>query len=511
MAVTEQHLQGLLAAGAEEQKKYRQQFSLLKNKLLELKGVDGQNKREIKDANNMAELCHFCGIYSHVKHKLFIELNNGQHFDVLKKIVRPLGGFVRPDDIVACGKNIPEFAASSTDLQEYLGLLSPEDEDKIYLEQLDKLKIRLSASDLIDDVTKGLIEDCNGLSQLCKLCFFAGNEDVLLSELNKKKDFYLLVESFGSSKGTLSVDDVYKRGCRAKGSELTIALYKFIYDRQVRNLIYSLSLSRYSLDTQRKSNAVSYCQSMADVCRLASFKDPYDPYEPDSLVSLVCKLEKSDYDLLAAEVGGASTASICAYADQNQGSRKQGLKSFVEQLQREAIDPVEIFLAKSIRELERYANNQSKPSRWDSSHAARRQFAQEKANRLREMLDFCRSMNGAAGEINELQTVFIMPIVTESPSFLESAKEQFGRRSLRGLGAVLKQFEKNRQALCLSTSVAELLERGHEEDLQQVSLLQSGRSSFQTAEAVRPVMNEDTQRQPATFVPFEVRASEPGA
>ncbi|ALA25857.1 DEAD/DEAH box helicase [Piscirickettsia salmonis] len=346
---------------------------------------------------------------------------------------------------------------------------------------------------------------------MCKLCFFAGNEDALLSELNKKKDFYLLVESFGSSKRTLSVEDIYNRGCRAKGSELTIALHKFIYDKQFEKFIHLLSSSRHSLDTQSKSDAAPYCKSMGEVCRLASFKDPCDPHKPDSLVALECRLEQPGFDLLAAEIGGTSTASIRTYADQSQGSRKQSLKGFIGELQREAINPVEIFLTKSIRELEKYVNNQSKPSFMDSSHAARRQFAQEKADRLREMLDFCRSMNGTAEEINELQTVFIMPIVTEFQSPLERAKEQFGRRSLRGLGAVLKQFEKNRQALCLPTSVAELLERGHEEDLQQVHSLQSGYSSFQTAEAVRPVMEEDTQRQPAAFVPFEVRAPEPGA
>ncbi|WP_242506534.1 hypothetical protein [Piscirickettsia salmonis] len=95
-------------------------------------------------------------------------------------------------------------------------------------------------------------------------------------------------------------------------------------------------------------------------------------------------IRTAGFDLLAAEIGGTSTASIRTYADQSQGSRKQSLKGFIGELQREAINPVEIFLTKSIRELEKYVNNQSKPSFMDSSHAARRQFAQEKADRLRE-------------------------------------------------------------------------------------------------------------------------------
>ncbi|QGP55943.1 hypothetical protein PsalMR5_03418 [Piscirickettsia salmonis] len=513
MAATEQHLRGLLRAGAEEQREYRQQFILLKKKLLESKGANWRIRGEITDASDMVGLCKVFATDFYFKRILVRQLNITGDFDILKKIVRPSGGFVRPDDIFACGENKPELKESKHDWDAYLACLTPEEEaaerekqrDKVYSEQLDKLKARLLESDLMSDMTKELIQDCNGMSQLCKLCFFAGNEDALLSELNKKKDFYLLVESFGSSKRTLSVDDIYNRGCRAKRSGLTPALHKFIHDKQFENFIFLLSSSRYSLDTQRKSDAVPYCKGMKEVCRLAFFKDPYDPYEPDSLTSVEYQLEQPGFDLLAAEVGGASTGFISAYAGPD--SRKQSFKSFVEQLHRKAINPVEIFLTKSIRELEKYANNQSKPSFMDSSHAARRQFAQEKTDRLREMLDFCRSMNGTAEEINELQAVFIMPIVTESPSPLERAKEQFGRSSLRGLGAVLKQFEKNRQALCLSTSVAELLERGHEEGLQQVSSLQSGRSSFQTAEAVRPVMEEDTQRQPAAFAPFEVVGS----
>ncbi|WP_129556585.1 hypothetical protein [Piscirickettsia salmonis] len=58
-----------------------------------------------------------------------------------------------------------------------------------------------------------------------------------------------------ASKRTLSVEDIYNRGCRAKGSELTIALHKFIYDKQFEKFIHLLSSSRHSLDTQIKSDA----------------------------------------------------------------------------------------------------------------------------------------------------------------------------------------------------------------------------------------------------------------
>ncbi|QGO72639.1 hypothetical protein [Piscirickettsia salmonis] len=270
-----------------------------------------------------------------------------------------------------------------------------------------------------------------------------------------------------------------------------------------------LSSSRYSLDTQRKSDAAPYCKSMKEVCRLAFFKDPYDPYEPDSLTSVEHQLKQPCFDLLAAEVGGASTGFISAYAGPD--SRKQSFKSFVEQLHCKAINPVEIFLTKSIRELEKYANNQSKPSFMDSSHAARRQFARREVEKLKSMLIVCESMTGTPKEVEELQAIFVKPILPEFSCLLKSAKEMFWKRGIRGLGAVLKQFEKSRQALCLSTSVAEFLERGHEEGLQPVSLLQSDGSSFRTAEVVRPARGEDTQHQPVAFVPFEVGAPGPGA